>query len=87
VSIIALIDVLVQILGSWYLILSHERRSMTDRTKLIGIVFLLFLFIGAIIVDLLNWPNLIHGIPAIGLEIAFFVSVFADAISEKSHSF
>jgi len=56
---------------------------MSDITKLIGILFLIVLFFGAIIVDVLNWTTLVYGIPVIGLEMAFFISAFFDAISDK----
>jgi hypothetical protein len=53
---------------------------MTIVTKMIGIGFLCTLFFGAIIVDTLDWPSLVYGLPVIGLEIAFFGSVVRDAV-------
>ena len=56
-------------------------------TKIIGIAFICALFFGAIIVDLLDWPNLVYGIPVIGLEIAFFVSLIRDAIHDAERCY
>jgi hypothetical protein len=58
---------------------------MSARTRVIGITFLLLLFFGAIVVDVLNWPNLVYGIPVIGLELAFFGSLFIDLIFDKAN--
>jgi hypothetical protein len=53
---------------------------MSIRTQLIGIAFICFLFFGAIIVDVLNWPNWLFGIPAILLEFALCGSAGFDLI-------
>jgi hypothetical protein len=60
---------------------------MSTRTIIIGISFLLVLFFGAIVVDVLNWPNFIYGIPVIGLEIAFFISITFDAFLDTENCY
>jgi hypothetical protein len=56
-------------------------------TKIIGATFLLVLFFGAIVLDILNWPTLVYGIPVIGLEVVFFISLMRDLILDTVNSY
>ncbi len=60
---------------------------MTTITKILGVSFLLTFIFGAIIIDLLNWPNIVYAVPVIGLEIVFFVSLIRDAALEEIRSY
>ena len=51
---------------------------MTTLTKKLGIGFLSAWIIGAVLVDTINLPTPIYAILVVGLEIAFFVSLFVD---------
>ena len=51
---------------------------MSFRTKAIGISFIVVTLLLAVVVDLMNWSTWVVAIPAIGLEIGFFISVAAD---------
>ena len=52
---------------------------MSPRTKAIGVIFVLITIILAVIADLFDWSIWVIALPAIVLEILFFISVNADA--------